>query len=187
MICDGEQHQTRLGSTRVTKRNRHSSTCLIHTEPHLIHILSAQARWSSTSTTIWRRPTGRWRPLARAARGRVRDGLHVRLASRGNYPLKVRQFRDVSPTEVWLHLDADTTKNTEARVVPLGSWCVLLIAMLREVVKGKQPDDLIFTRGLNHRPSAALRQAVEARLPHGGSEREPYGARPAADGGWTPG
>ena len=33
-------------------------------------------------------------------------------------PLKVRQFRDVSPTEAWLHLDADTTKNTEARVVP---------------------------------------------------------------------
>ena len=27
-----------------------------------------------------------------------------------------------------------------------------LIAMLRELVKGKQPDDLIFTRGLNHRP-----------------------------------
>ena len=24
--------------------------------------------------------------------------------------------------------------------------------MLRELVKGKQPDDLIFTRGLNHRP-----------------------------------
>jgi hypothetical protein len=40
----------------------------------------------------------------------------------------------------------------EARVVPLGSWCVRLIAMLRELVKGKQPDDLIFTRGLNHRP-----------------------------------
>ena len=67
-------------------------------------------------------------------------------------PLKVRQFRDVSPTESWLHLDADTTKNMEARVVPLGSWCVRLIAMLRELVKGKQPDDLIFTRGLNHRP-----------------------------------
>lgn len=67
-------------------------------------------------------------------------------------PLKVRQFRDVSPTEAWLHLDADTTKNMEARVVPLGSWCVRLIAMLRELVKGKQPDDLIFTRGLNHRP-----------------------------------
>src|SRR3984957_10795743 len=67
-------------------------------------------------------------------------------------PLKVRQFRDVSPTEAWLHLDADTTKNTEARDVPLGSWCVRLIAMLHELVKGKQPDDLIFTRGLNHRP-----------------------------------
>jgi hypothetical protein len=40
----------------------------------------------------------------------------------------------------------------EARVVSLGSWCVRLIAMLRELVKGKQPDDLIFTRGLNHRP-----------------------------------
>jgi hypothetical protein len=62
---------------------------------------------------------------------------------------------------------------------------VRLIAMLREVGKGKQPDDLIFTRGLNHRPGAALRQAVEARLPHGKSEREPYGARPAADGGAT--
>ena len=34
-------------------------------------------------------------------------------------PLKVRQFRNVSPTEAWLHLDADTTKNMEARVVPL--------------------------------------------------------------------
>ena len=67
-------------------------------------------------------------------------------------PLKVRQLRDVSPTEAWLHLDADTTKNTEARDVPLGSWCVRLIAMLHELVKGKQPDDLIFTRGLNHRP-----------------------------------
>ena len=30
-----------------------------------------------------------------------------------------------------------------------------------------------------------LRQAVEARLPNGGSEREPSGARPAADGGAT--
>ena len=66
--------------------------------------------------------------------------------------LEVRQFRDVSPTEAWLHLDADTTKNMEARVVPLGSWCVRLIEMLRELVKDKQPDDLIFTRGLNPRP-----------------------------------
>jgi hypothetical protein len=63
----------------------------------------------------------------------------------------VRQFRDVSPTEAWLHLDADTTKNMEARVVPLGPWCVRLIEMLRKLVKDKQPDDLIFTRGLNHR------------------------------------
>jgi integrase len=66
-------------------------------------------------------------------------------------PLKVRQFRNVSPTEAWLHLDADTTKNMEARVVPLGPWCVRLIEMLRKLVKDKQPNDLIFTRGLNHR------------------------------------
>jgi hypothetical protein len=33
---------------------------------------------------------------------------------------------------------------------------VPLIAMLRELVKDKQPDDLIFTRGLNRRPVQRL-------------------------------
>ena len=69
-------------------------------------------------------------------------------------------------------------------MVPLGSWCVRLITMLRELAKGKQPDDLIFTRGLNHRPVQRF-DKLEARLPHGRSEREPSGPRPAANGGAT--
>jgi integrase len=99
-------------------------------------------------------------------------------------PLKVRQFRDVSPTEAWLHLDAETTENMESRVVPLGPWCVRPIKMLRELVKDKQPDDRIFTRGLNHRPVQRF-DKLWKRGCRMASEREPSGARPAADGGAT--
>lgn len=67
--------------------------------------------------------------------------------------LRVWQVRFTSPTAGYIHLEADTTKNLEARDAPMDErWCPRLMELLRHLVRGKERDDYVFTRGKNQRP-----------------------------------
>ena len=67
--------------------------------------------------------------------------------------LRVWQVRFTSPTAGYIHLEADTTKNLEARDAPMDErWCPRLMELLRELVRAKERNDYVFTRGKNQRP-----------------------------------
>jgi hypothetical protein len=67
--------------------------------------------------------------------------------------LRVWLVRFTSPTAGDIHLEADTTKNLVARDAPMDErWCPRLMELLRELVRAKERNDYVFTRGKNQRP-----------------------------------
>jgi integrase len=57
--------------------------------------------------------------------------------------LRVKQVQVTSSTMGYIRLDVGTTKNEEGREVPIQGR---LLVLLRECIRGKRPDDCVFTR-----------------------------------------
>jgi integrase len=62
--------------------------------------------------------------------------------------LTVGQVRFESPSDGYIHLPGDQSKNRQGRRVPFSSaWCPRLVEILQAAVAGKSPEERVFTRG----------------------------------------
>ncbi len=97
--------------------------------------------------------------------------------------LTVGQVLFESPSEGYIHLPGDQSKNRQARRVPFSSaWCPRLVEILQAAVAGKSAHERIFMRGKQQNMPVKRFDKLWRVVAGMAGERGTAGARSAPDG-----